>query len=423
MGKNLFSRFDTKRSASWYSVFVLTAVMVMASISFVNWSRAGLQAPRVFDEISISTACGSSQKVSQDEMFELIHEAHDRNSDQRIRCPGFFAELDESGVGNLGIRQKQLSQANSCNINGPLNDKATLGESKSTRGQDDLIRELVAKTDSQKIMQNMIVLSDGTLGPTRYHASSNPRRTPQWIMEQFQKMANGRTDIHIRLVEHKRTAQPSVEAIIEGVGPDKDKFVIVGGHEDSINGSSSHAFVDSSAPGADDNASGVATVLETFRVLAESGIKPNASIAFYTYAAEEIGLVGSQEIARSYADAGKEVLGVVQIDMSAYSSGPVDEFTFVTDFTSSTLTATAANIAIKYLGMKVSYDTCGYACSDHASWTRYNFRSILPAEKEVWASAKRIHTVRDKVDSLVKPTYAEKFSKLCIALALTLGYP
>lgn len=416
-----FPRIKTRSRASCYSFLALTAIISLVSISFMNWSRAGFQSPSSSDRIAISTSCQTIQKVSQLEIFNLINEAHDKtNAGQRIRCPGFFAEIDNE-IPSLSLQQRQLSEFNNCNINGPLRDEATTGEKNPTRGNEDLIRELVAKTNFKNILETMTVLSDGSLGVTRYHASSNPRRAPEWILEQFKKIANGRADIHIRLVEHSKTKQPSVEAIIEGVGPDKDKFVIIGGHEDSINGSSSSAFVDSSAPGADDNASGVGTVLETFRVLAESGIKPNASIAFYTYAAEEVGLVGSQEIARSYSDAGKEVLGVVQIDMSAFSTGPIDEMTFITDFTSSTLTATAANIAIKYLGMKVSYDTCGYACSDHASWTRYNFRSILPAEKEVWASVKRIHSVKDKIDDFVKPMYAEKFSKLCIALALTLA--
>lgn len=431
MLKNLLRHLGTKPHASWYSAFAVTTGIFIVSTSFMNCSKAGFTAASSLDDMPISTSCGKSKKMSQEEMFKLIHEHHKPMADQRVRCPGFFAEIDappEEATGQekitmpVAARQKQISEANNCNIDGPPDDNTTPGERPPTPTKEDRIKELVAKTSSSNILQTMTTLSDGTLGPTRYVASNSARRAPEWIRDQFTKIANGRTDIKIRLVEHAKINQPSVEAIIEGTGPDKNKFVIIGGHEDSIHGTNSRSFVDSPAPGADDNASGVATVMETYRVLVESGYKPEVSIAFYTYAGEEIGLVGSQEIARSYADAGKEVLGAIQLDMTSYSSGATEELTFITDYTSPTLTTTAAELATKYMGMKVSYDTCGYACSDHASWSRYNFRSVFPVEKEFWASVNRIHTIQDKVDALAKPTYAEKFAKLCVAFALTLGF-
>lgn len=406
---------------------------ILLSASFQNCSQAGFQTAESIQN-PISTSCGTRKKVTEAEMHNLIQKAHWKtSSDDRVQCPGFFAEidtpteLDETGQLKITLDraslQKQIAEANDCNFEGPPEDNPSPGEKNPTRTKEDIIKELVSKTDAQKILRTISSLSDGTtVGPTRYHASSTPRRTPEWIMSQFQQIANGRSDIRIRLVEHRNTPQPSVEAIIEGSGPDKNKFFVIGGHQDSIQSPNSRSFVDTPAPGADDNASGVASVLESFRVLVESGQKPNASIAFYTYAAEEIGLVGSQEIAQSYANSGKEVLGVIQTDMTAFSSGATDEITFITDYTSQTLTSTAADLASRYVGLKISYATCGYACSDHASWTRYNFRSIMPAEKEFETAVRRIHTINDKVDNLIKPTYTEKFAKLSVALAVTLGF-
>jgi leucyl aminopeptidase len=79
-----------------------------------------------------------------------------------------------------------------------------------------------------------------------------------------------------------------------------NEIVIIGGHIDSTSSGST-------APGADDDASGSSTVLEIFRVLAtDPRFTPERTIEFHGYAAEEVGLRGSQEIADSYAAEGKK---------------------------------------------------------------------------------------------------------------------
>jgi leucyl aminopeptidase len=95
---------------------------------------------------------------------------------------------------------------------------------------------------------------------------------------------------------------------------------------------------------------------------------------------------------------------------------------FITDYTSASLTQTGAQLAQQYAGLKVSYDQCGYGCSDHASWNKYNYHAIMPAEKEVWTSVKRIHTEKDAPDSLVRPEYVEKFVRLGLAFGVSLGF-
>jgi hypothetical protein len=68
----------------------------------------------------------------------------------------------------------------------------------------------------------------------------------------------------------------------------------------------------SDAPGADDDASGVAVVLELARVMATRA--PNATIMFATVAGEEQGLYGSAFMAQEMAAAGVDVEGVLSID-------------------------------------------------------------------------------------------------------------
>lgn len=62
------------------------------------------------------------------------------------------------------------------------------------------------------------------------------------------------------------------------------------------------------APGADDDCSGTVSILEAFRVLAESGFVPtNGPVEFHWYAAEEGGLLGSQAVARYKKESGAKI--------------------------------------------------------------------------------------------------------------------
>jgi len=74
--------------------------------------------------------------------------------------------------------------------------------------------------------------------------------------------------------------QPSVITRVKGTGPNENEIVILGAHEDSIyNGARGRA------PGADDDGSGTATLMEVFRVLMNSkDFRPKRTLEFHTYA-------------------------------------------------------------------------------------------------------------------------------------------
>lgn len=60
------------------------------------------------------------------------------------------------------------------------------------------------------------------------------------------------------------------------------------------------------APGADDDASGIASLSEIIRVLRDNNFRPKRSVALMAYAAEEVGLRGSQDLANQYKAQGKK---------------------------------------------------------------------------------------------------------------------
>jgi len=152
-------------------------------------------------------------------------------------------------------------------------------------------------------------------------------------------------------------------------GADYSHQVIVGAHYDSTAGSSS-----ARSPGADDNGSGVVTILEALRVLANAKFKGKNTIEFHFYAGEEAGLLGSAAIFSNYKSNRKTVLAMLNQDMTGYS--PNGKLAVFTDYVDSSLTSYVRVIANAYIG-SVNTDRCGYGCSDHASARSNGFRKCF----------------------------------------------
>jgi len=106
--------------------------------------------------------------------------------------------------------------------------------------------------------------------------------------------------------------QPSIIARFEPqVRNFTQQLTIIGAHQDSAN----YLFPLLPAPGADDDCSGTVSILEAFRVLAESGYIPeNGPVEFHWYAGEEGGLLGSMAIARYKKDSGAKIGAMMEFE-------------------------------------------------------------------------------------------------------------
>ena len=110
----------------------------------------------------------------------------------------------------------------------------------------------------------------------RFYTSDTGVQAAHWIQTRWQAIAAKIPGASVELITHEGWPQPSVVMTIPGT--DKaDEIVVLGGHEDSINGWGSQ---DALAPGADDNASGIAVLTESARVLADSGFRPRRTVQF-----------------------------------------------------------------------------------------------------------------------------------------------
>jgi Zn-dependent M28 family amino/carboxypeptidase len=90
-----------------------------------------------------------------------------------------------------------------------------------------------------------------------------------------------------------------------------EKFYMLSAHFDSISQDKDGKILDA-APGADDNASGVAVLLECARVLASREIAQNIGIVFFNL--EEVNWGGSKGLAGEWKEKGRRLDGVINID-------------------------------------------------------------------------------------------------------------
>lgn len=254
----------------------------------------------------------------------------------------------------------------------------------------------------------------------RYYQSPTGVEAANWIKTQFENMSVGRNDVTVELVTH-RFAQPSVIATIKGHSADPAKaaeIIVLGGHLDSIN-QSAFGSANMLAPGADDNASGIATLLEVFHALMQSNYMPERTIQIMGYAGEERGLLGSQDIANSYRGSNKPVVAVMQFDMTSFP-GSGNQMTFITDHVNPDLTAFSKRLTQTYVQVPFSDDRCGYACSDHASWTRASYASVMPTESRFREMNGAIHSTRDTL-ALLNFAQGLHFAKLGVSFAIELS--
>jgi bacterial leucyl aminopeptidase len=115
-------------------------------------------------------------------------------------------------------------------------------------------------------------------------------------------------------------------------GSESAEIVLVTAHLDSTS-ASSHDRGDyhpdrDPAPGADDDASGIAAVLAIADVIKQLAIvkSPKRNIRFVLFNAEEHGLVGSQAYAKNQAAIAAPIVGVYQMDMVGYNVNPPRSF-------------------------------------------------------------------------------------------------
>ncbi len=151
-----------------------------------------------------------------------------------------------------------------------------------------------------------------------------------WIYQEFQRAARdsgGRLEVRLQSFEQQPGQFPRIQrptkvtnvvATLRGAQPESaGRVYVVSGHYDSMCSSPTDAVCD--APGANDDASGTAAVIEMARVMSKRRF--DATIVFMTVAGEEQGLVGATHFAEQAKQTNMNVEAMFTNDIVGNSLG------------------------------------------------------------------------------------------------------
>jgi len=123
-----------------------------------------------------------------------------------------------------------------------------------------------------------------------------------------------KAQIEINASYEKNARTMNVVAMIEGIDPKlKNEFVVIGAHLDHVGSQAGLLF-----PGANDNASGSAGVLEIAKAFVKGGILPKRSMLFVLFASEEQGLNGSKHFVESWQKGYDKITAMINMDCIGY---------------------------------------------------------------------------------------------------------
>ena len=171
------------------------------------------------------------------------------------------------------------------------------------------------------------------------------------------------------------------------------EYVICGAHYDSWNADGYDPDTIRS-PGADDNASGVAGILETARLL--SPYTFDRTVIFANWCAEEIGLVGSAAYAHDMAEQRMDIVAYFNLDMTGYlAEGSDIHVNLMYTSQDSLLGDYVKNLSRVYFPeMRIWQDWLPWGDSDYSSFNRNGYPAIHPFE-DVHNSSPFIHSRQD----------------------------
>lgn len=194
---------------------------------------------------------------------------------------------------------------------------------------DSLIINLIDKVKVDSVESYIQSLQDME---TRFLLAANHKDVAFWIKNKFESLGVELVRVDSFYCEtiidlwnlhfDTLTWQYNVIATLPGI-ENPDEYYVIGAHYDDITAPNGNPML--FAPGADDNASGVAALFEIARIMTQENYFPKKNIEFVAFAAEELlhyGNSGSEAyVARAIIEE-MDIQLMINNDMIAYDEGP-----------------------------------------------------------------------------------------------------
>ena len=194
--------------------------------------------------------------------------------------------------------------------------------------RDPKIEAMLAEVSAERIRSRIETLAGFGTRHTLSDTRSETRgigAARRWIQAELERIAARRggrlkveRDAYVQEPTRRiRVATEVVNVVATLPGRQPDRVIVLGAHYDSRASDVNDATSD--APGANDDASGTAVVLELAEVLSKHDF--DATLVFAAFAGEEHGLLGSTHYARAAAAAGRKVEAMITDDIVGNTEG------------------------------------------------------------------------------------------------------
>ncbi len=224
--------------------------------------------------------------------------------------------------------------------------------------------------------------------------------------------------------KQNRYKMRNVISTLRGKGLHSDISFLVCAHYDSFAGLSAGWMWDWGilpAPGADDNASGVAVLIELARILSQYEF--DFTIKFIAFTGEELGMFGSKDYAKKAFFQGHKIAGVINIDMIGFDPDELD-IDIIANYDSEWL-AYAMEHNQREFGINLSVNKIidpKMVYSDHSSFWKFGYSAVLVNEGINEKQSKINHTADDTIEKLT-PDLIYETAKLIISTIARLADP
>ncbi len=396
--------------------FILSSFGLLSALLFTVQAQAATQHVLIAPDCLINKTSSSFHSLATTNSFSLISTDNAgieqliavKNASKEL-CGGFVDVTHawnqySTHVGDADAKSFLIRQTNK-----PNNIQNNLSYDIKYQKQ---VNELLAQTNPQEMWDFLTELSSAQ---DRYADSDTGIAAANWIKTQVETFAKNyhRDDVTVYTISTNGYKQPSVVAKI---GNSSVPGIVIGAHMDTISGSFRKA------PGADDDGSGSVTVLETARTLLASGMTFKKPIYLIWYAAEEEGLVGSSSVVAEFKKKQIPVEAVMHFDLTGYAHNNESTMWLMDDYVDKNLVTYISKLIDAYVKVPVKHSNCGYACSDHATWTMNGYSAAIPAEAAYEDTNPNIHSSRDTMDKL-SLKHMTDYLKLASAFAVEMAEP
>ena len=198
-----------------------------------------------------------------------------------------------------------------------------------------------------------------------------------------------------------------------------DTYVVCGSHFDSF---SYQAMSGGTAPGADDNATGVASVLESARIMTQYEFE--YSIIYCAYGCEEMGLYGSEAYASRCQQQGMDIIGYFNNDMNGYLYGDQIHIDCIYPNSVEPIGTYYMNVGeVYYPELPIRHVNFNEGDSDHTSFNNHGYMGIYPFEDYEHYSP-YIHTPNDLIGTSVNSfEMSQQYCQMNIACLAEIANP